>query len=163
MFPEINWNYRVSAKGNWSCSCMWWTTSTSSATSSRAKLSEQNRDLREARIKSLHEMEELQRVQELRIDEFSRRRLIEDRDTILQLTAKIPELQNEVKLYEWFERFSRCWISTQWTFPRYQSTCVFPTFSRSWRNAKPFYGNANAATIGRQAFGTRMENQETFS
>ena len=38
------------------------------------QLSEQNRDLREAHIKSLHEMEELKKVQELRIDEFSRRR-----------------------------------------------------------------------------------------
>ena len=28
-------------------------------------------------------------------------------------------------LYERFERFSRCWISTQWTFPRCQSTNVF--------------------------------------
>ena len=37
------------------------------------QLSEQNRDLREAHIKSLHEMEELKRVQELRIDDFSRR------------------------------------------------------------------------------------------
>ena len=35
------------------------------------ELLEQNRDLRETRIKSLHEMEELKRVQELRIDEFS--------------------------------------------------------------------------------------------
>ena len=34
------------------------------------QLSEQNRDLREAQIKSLHEMEELKRVQELGIDEF---------------------------------------------------------------------------------------------
>ena len=30
------------------------------------------------------------------------------------------------KLYGRFSGFSRCWISTQWTFPRYQSTCVFP-------------------------------------
>ena len=37
------------------------------------QLSEQNRDLREAHIKSLHEMEELKRVQELRIDESSRK------------------------------------------------------------------------------------------
>ena len=37
------------------------------------QLSEQNRDLREAHNKSLHEMKELKRVQELRIDEFSRR------------------------------------------------------------------------------------------
>ena len=26
--------------------------------------------------------------------------------------------------------------------PRYQSTCVFPTSSNSWRNAKPFFWNA---------------------
>ena len=41
-------------------------------------------------------MEELKRVQKLRIDEFSRRRLIENQDTINELTARIPELQNEV-------------------------------------------------------------------
>ena len=38
------------------------------------QLSEQNRDLREVHIKSLHEMEELKRVQGLQVDEFSRRR-----------------------------------------------------------------------------------------
>ena len=40
-------------------------------------------------------MEELKRVQELRVDEFSRRRLIENQDTINELTARIQELQNE--------------------------------------------------------------------
>ena len=53
--------------------------------------SEQNRDLREARIISLHEMEELKRVQELRVDESSRRRLIENQDTN-ELSARIQEL-----------------------------------------------------------------------
>ena len=60
------------------------------------QLSEQNRDLREARIKSLYETEELKRVQELRVDESSRRRLIENQDTINELTARIQELLNEV-------------------------------------------------------------------
>ena len=41
-------------------------------------------------------MEQLKRVQGLRVDEFSRRRLIENQDTILELTVKIQELQNEV-------------------------------------------------------------------
>ena len=59
-------------------------------------LSEQNRDLREAHMKSFHEMEELKRVQELRVDESSRRRLIENQDTINELTARIQDLQNEV-------------------------------------------------------------------
>ena len=60
------------------------------------QLSEEHRDLREADIKSLCEMEELKRVQVLRIDESSRRRLIENQDTINELTARIQELQNEV-------------------------------------------------------------------
>ena len=60
------------------------------------ELSEQNRGLGETCIKSLHEMEELKRVQELRIDESSRRRVIENQDTIDELTARIQELQNEV-------------------------------------------------------------------
>ena len=41
-------------------------------------------------------MEELQRFQGFTFDTISRRRLIEDRDTILELTGKIHELQNEI-------------------------------------------------------------------
>ena len=65
----------------------------------------QNRDLREAHEKSLNEMEELKRFQGSTFDAFSRRRLIEDRDTILDLTAKIQELQNEVNCMSGFDRF----------------------------------------------------------
>ena len=57
---------------------------------------EQNRELREAHEKSLNEMEELKRFRGSTFETFSRRILIEDRDTILDLTAKIQELQNEV-------------------------------------------------------------------
>ena len=41
-------------------------------------------------------MEELKRVQGSRFDEISRRRLIENQDTINELTARIQELHNEV-------------------------------------------------------------------
>ena len=58
--------------------------------------SEQNRDLREVHIKFFEQMEELMRVQGLRVDESSRRRLIENQDTINEFTAKIQELQIEV-------------------------------------------------------------------
>ena len=60
------------------------------------QLLEQNRELREAHEKSLNEKEELKRFQGSTFDTFSRRKLIEDRNTILELTAKIQELQNEV-------------------------------------------------------------------
>ena len=59
-------------------------------------LLEQNQDLREAHMKSLQEMEELKRFQGSTFDTISRRRLIDDRDTFLELTANIQELQNEV-------------------------------------------------------------------
>ena len=60
------------------------------------QLSEQNWGLREAHMKSLHEMEELKRFQGSTFDTISRRKLFEHRDTILELTARIQELQNEI-------------------------------------------------------------------
>ena len=54
-------------------------------------LLEQNRDLREA----LHEMEQL-KFQSSTFDTTARRRLVEDQDTILELTGKIQDLQNEI-------------------------------------------------------------------
>ena len=57
---------------------------------------ERNRDLREAHEKSLNEMEELKRFQGSTFDKISMRKSIEDRDTILELTGKIQELQNEI-------------------------------------------------------------------
>ena len=46
--------------------------------------------------KSLKEMEELKRFQGSTFGTLSRRKLIEDRDTILELTGKIQKLQNEI-------------------------------------------------------------------
>ena len=69
------------------------------------RLLKQNWDLREAHEKSVSEMEELKRFQGLTSDTISRRNLVEDRDTIHELIGKIQELQNEIKLYERFERF----------------------------------------------------------
>ena len=50
----------------------------------------------EAHEKSLNEMEELKRFQGSTLDTIARRRLVEDQDTILELTGKIQELQNEI-------------------------------------------------------------------
>ena len=56
----------------------------------------QNRDLGEANEKSLSEMEELKRLQVSTFDTIAKRKMVEDRDTILELTGKIQELQNEI-------------------------------------------------------------------
>ena len=60
------------------------------------QLLEQNRDLREAHEESLDEMEELKKFQGSTFATIARRRLIEDRDTILELTGQIQESQNEI-------------------------------------------------------------------
>ena len=60
------------------------------------QLLKQNWDLREAHEKSLTEMEELKKFQSSTFDTIARRRLVEDQGTILELTGKIQELQNEI-------------------------------------------------------------------
>ena len=60
------------------------------------QLLKQNGDLREAHEKSLSDMEELKQFQGSTFDTISRRKLVEDRDTILELTGKIQELRNEI-------------------------------------------------------------------
>ena len=60
------------------------------------QLLKQNWDLREAHEKSLNEMEELKRFRGSTFDTIARRKLVEDQDTILELTGKIQELQNEI-------------------------------------------------------------------
>ena len=59
------------------------------------QLLEQSRDLREAHEKSVNEMEELKRFQGFTFVTISRRNFVENRDTILKLTVKIQELQND--------------------------------------------------------------------
>ena len=57
-------------------------------------------------IGSIHEVEEMKRAQEVRIDEFSRNELIECQATIQKLTSQMQELL-ENGLYERFYRISR--------------------------------------------------------
>ena len=125
-------------------------------------LSEQNWDLREANLKSLHEMEDLKRAQESRIDESSRRRLIEPRrrlienhDTIHELTARIQELQNEVSCLSDSRDLK---VLSQYpvdnpTFP------VNPRYSHLFAilaGCLAILWDCRAAEKGRQTFGTRM-------
>ena len=60
------------------------------------QLLQQNSDLREAHQKSLSEMEELKKFQSSTFDTIARRRLVEDQDTILGLSGRVQDLQNEV-------------------------------------------------------------------
>ena len=60
------------------------------------RLLKQNSELRQAHQSSLNEIEELKKFQSSTFDTIARRRLVEDQDTILELTGKIQDLQNEI-------------------------------------------------------------------
>ena len=60
------------------------------------QLMQQIVELHEAHQKSLNEMKEVKKFQSSTFDTVSRRRIVEDQDTILEFTGKIQELKNEM-------------------------------------------------------------------
>ena len=77
------------------------------------ELAQREKSLRDTRIRNIHEVEELKRAQEMRIDEFSRQELSERQATIHELTSQKykvypPKLQIS-ELH--FDKFP-----TPWTF-----------------------------------------------
>ena len=62
----------------------------------QGELWRQQQDFREVHQQSLTEMEELRKFQSSTFDMLTRQRLIEDQNTILELSGRLQELQNEV-------------------------------------------------------------------
>ena len=62
----------------------------------QGQLLQQNFEFREAHQKSLTEMEDLRKFQSSTLDTMTRRKLVEDHNTILELSGRIQELQNEI-------------------------------------------------------------------
>ena len=67
-----------------------------SADSFKDNYGNKNWNFREAHQRSLTEMEELRKFQSSAFDTIARRKLIEDQNTILELSGRVQELQNEV-------------------------------------------------------------------
>ena len=69
------------------------------------QLLQQNLELREAHQRSLTEMEELRKFQSSTFDTIARRRLVEDQDTILELSGRIQDLQKEINCMNESKKF----------------------------------------------------------
>ena len=67
-----------------------------SADSYKDNYGKQKLEFREAHQQSLTEIEELRKFQRSTFDTIARRKLIEDQNTILELSGRVQELQNEV-------------------------------------------------------------------
>ena len=56
----------------------------------------QQQDFREVHQQNLTEMKEVQKIQNSTLDTFTRQKFIEDQNTIMELSGRLQELQNEV-------------------------------------------------------------------
>ena len=94
----------------------------------------QQKDFREVHQQNLTEMEELRKFQSSTFDTLARRKFIEDQNTIMELSGRLQELQNEVNCMNDSKDFQDAEsVRSGNSFPRYQSTSVFPTASNTRR------------------------------
>ena len=122
---------------------------------------QQNSELREAHNKSLNEMEELKKCQSSTFDTTARINLVEDQDTILELTGKIQELQNEIncmKNSRDFQDAESVRSGNSHVASQPVSLPPHPVLGGMLSRSK----ECRAAKMGRQAFGTHMVYRETF-
>ena len=87
-------------------------------------------------------MEELKKLQSSTFDTIARRRLVEDQDTILELTGYIQELQNEINCMKDSRDFQDAESARSGHSHVTSQLVSFPPHPVPGRNAKPFSGNA---------------------
>ena len=107
-------------------------------------------------------MEELKRFQGSTFDTISRRRLIEDRDTILELTARIQEIQNEITCMNDSRDFFKILHQYAVDNPTLPVNQCFSHLIQILAECQAVLCECQAATMGRQVFGTHMVYRETF-
>ena len=134
----------------------------------QGQLLQQNLELREAHQRSLSEMEELRKFQSSIFDTIARRKIVEDQNTILELSGRIQELQNEINCMNDSKEFldaesirsgNSHVTSRPVSFPPHQ----IPEGMLSEGMLRHSFGvPSRIAEKGRQAFGTHMIYRETF-
>ena len=90
----------------------------------------QQKDFREIHQQSLTDKEEVRKFQSSTFNTLARRNLIEDQNTIMELTGRVQELQNEVNCMIDSKDFQDA-ESVRSGNSRYQSTNVFPKTSET--------------------------------
>ena len=118
-------------------------------------------ELREARQRSLNEMEDLKEFQSSTFDTIARRKLVEDQNTVLELSGRIQELQNEINCIidsKEFQDAESIRSGNSHVTSRPVSFPPHPIPEGMLSRSK----ECRAAEKGRQAFGTHMAYRETF-
>ena len=109
---------------------------------------------------SLTEMEELRKLQSSTLDTMARRKLIEDQNTMLELSGRLQELQNEVNcMHDSKDFHAESVRSGNSTLPVDQ---CHSHLIRCLNGCCDILSYRRAAEKGRQVFGTHMVCRETF-
>ena len=126
------------------------------------QLLQQNLELLQAHQKSLTEMEELKKFQSSTFDTVARRRVVEDQDSILEVSGRIQELQNEINCMSDSKEFQDAESIRIGNSHVTSRPVSFPRHPIPERMLRHSFGVPSAAEKGRQAFGTHMVYRETF-
>ena len=157
---KIGWNCWFSTRRTSSCSSRRSSTTRSTA-SSWTILLQQSLELREAHQRSLTEMEELRKFQSSTLDTIARRKLVEDQNTILELSGRIQELQNEINCMNDSKDFQDAESIRSGNSHVTSRPVSFPPHPIPEGMLSRSFG-VQSRREGRQAFGTHMVYRETF-
>ena len=89
-------------------------------------LARRERVLRETQIRNIHEWEKLKSLQEMRIDEFSRKEQRESHAIVQELTSQVQEVQERMNYMNVF-RVSRYRVDLQWKIISRSQSAVVPS------------------------------------
>ena len=127
----------------------------------RGELWCQQHDFREVHQQSLTEMEKLRKFQSSTFDTLARRKLIEDQNTILELSGRVRELQNEVNCMNDSKNFRDAESVRSGNSHVTSQPVSFPTHPIPKGMLRPSY--RRAAKKGRHAFGTHGFSGNVFA
>ena len=127
----------------------------------REELWRQQMDFREVHQQSLTEMEELRKFQSSAFDTIARRKLIEDQNTILALSGRVQELQNEVNCMNDSKDFQDAESVRSGNSHVTSRPVSFPPHPIPEGMLRHSFITPSRRE-GRQAFGTHMVYRETF-
>ena len=127
----------------------------------REELWRQKCEFREPRQQSFTEIEELWKFQSSTFDTIARRKLIEDQNTILELSGRVQELQNEVNCMKDFWDFQDAESVRSGNSHVTSRPVSFPPHPILEGMLRPSF-ISQRQTVDRQAFGTHMVYRETL-
>ena len=110
----------------------------------------------DARIRNIHEMGEMKRAQELRVDEFSAQKLRESHETIQRLTSQLQEMREQMNSINDSEQFQEVESNHSGRLSYVSSQPAVIPSSRSMRDKRLPLDTWNQSGLQENVFGNQF-------